>query len=66
LLASVSIPLFFRPVTETDRVLVDGGNAQQFSQSFVFERQEYPRLAAPGRFRKHKENLRKFGNYRAA
>jgi predicted acylesterase/phospholipase RssA len=61
-LASVSIPLFFRPVTETDRVLVDGGMLSNFP-SYLFERQEYRTLGLRLEGSKQKENLLSFGRY---
>jgi NTE family protein len=40
-LASASIPIFFRPVVDVDRILVDGGMLSNFP-CHLFERTQYP------------------------
>ncbi len=61
-LASASIPLFFRPVIETDRVLVDGGMLSNFP-SHLFEHAEYPTIGLRLEGTKEKHRVDTFARY---
>lgn len=61
-LASASIPLFFRPVLEADRVLVDGGMLSNFP-SHLFEHSEYKTVGLRLEGEKEKHPVDTFGRY---